>query len=363
MLELSEQNAIDYLRQAGRVSDGEILVKSLSGGIANTVLQVFDTSTLACFILKQPLPRFQTAADWQVDIARIVVERDCAQLLENLLPAGSVPHVLWFDAPNHILTLAAASPDAVVWKKDLLAGHVSLDAATQAGMLLAIMHSSTTNDPALLARYGDPAFFIQQRIDPYLRTAAEKNPDHAATLDAIAAKLLATQRCLIHGDFSPKNILLIPHPADLASQIESLKGPPTPAVPFHLSHLMLLDFEVAFYGHPAFDVATLINHFLLKGFYHEKNWRPFMLLADNFWQTYKTTADPDLARDASHFAGPLLGALLLARIDGKSPVEYLLDMPADQQRVRQAAHAILGQRQIPLDDALTLAASFFETPV
>jgi 5-methylthioribose kinase len=359
MFELSEQNAVEYLRQAGRVSDGEILVKSLSGGVANTVLQVFDTSTVACLVLKQPLPRFKTAADWQVDIARVEVERDCAQLLETLLPAGSVPRVLWFDAPNNILALSCAPADAVLWKKDLLAGHVSMDAATHAGMLLAIMHSSTANDAAIEKRYGDPAFFTQQRIDPYLHTAAEQNPDLRLRLDAIAAKLLAAKHCLIHGDFSPKNIFLVPHPADLLGSLSS--GPKSPE-PFQLSHLLLLDFEVAFYGHPAFDVATLINHFLLKGFHRGKSWRPFMLLADNFWQTYKATVDPALAREASSFGGHVLGALLLARVDGKSPVEYLVGNDTAQNQVRRAAHAILSEKQLPLDGALTRAASFLENP-
>jgi hypothetical protein len=165
--------------------------------------------------------------------------------------------------------------------------------------------------------------------------------------------------CLIHGDYSPKNIFLVPHAAELLSRFaEGAK--PAEAAP--LSHLLLLDFEVAFYGHPAFDVATLINHLLLKGFYHGKKWRPFMLLADNFWQTYKATVAPELARGVSAFGGEVLGALLLARVEGKSPVEYLVGNEEVQARVCRAAHAILVEKNIPLDGALTRVASFFEGP-
>src|SRR5579862_5896869 len=120
MLELNEQNAAEYLRHAGRATDQEILIQSLSGGVANVVLKVFDTGAGekigadvrtpdqiklgepdlrthrgACFVLKQPLPKFKTEAEWLVDIDRVLVERDCMQLLATLLPANSVPKVLW----------------------------------------------------------------------------------------------------------------------------------------------------------------------------------------------------------------------------------------------------------------------------
>jgi len=389
MIELSEQNAADYLRQAGRASDKEILVQSLSGGVANVVLKVFDTgagekvgtdlrspgqiklgkpdvrpSQGACFVLKQPLPKFKTEAEWLVDIDRILVERDCMQLLAGLLPANSVPQVLWFDEPNHILAISCAPLEAVIWKKALLAGQISMDAATHAGMLLAMMHSSTHNDPAVEKRYGDPKFFIQQRIDPYLHATAEKNPDLKSTLHMLGDSLLNAKECLIHGDYSPKNIFLVPHDQawiDEQSKIEN-KGGGKSKIQFPLSHLLLLDFEVAFYGHCAFDIATLINHLLLKGFYHRKKWRPFMLMADSFWQTYCNTADPDLTHAASAVSGHVLGALMLARVDGKSPAEYLLPDTALQDQVRRAARDILSDKDGSLDQALDTISGHFDEP-
>ncbi len=216
MIELSEQNAPDYLRSAGRASDKEILVQSLSGGVANVVLKIFDTgggeklgtdlrllhpeqadtadarmTAGQCCVLKQPLPRFKTEAEWLVDIDRVLVERDCMQLLRILLPANSVPDVLWFDEANHILAISCAPPDSVIWKKTLLAGQTSNEAATHAGMLLAMMHSPTLHDAAIEKRYGDPKFFIQQRIDPYLHATAEKHPDVTAQLHSLAQNLLS----------------------------------------------------------------------------------------------------------------------------------------------------------------------------
>jgi 5-methylthioribose kinase len=378
VIELSEQNAAEYLRKAGRVSPvGEVLAQPLSGGIANIVLKIIDTAageklgsdlrsasqvttgapdtrTAAgsAFVLKQPLPRFRTAAEWLVDIDRVLVERDCMILLDTLLPAGSVPKVLWFDAENHVLAISCAPTGSVIWKKALLAGETSNDAATQAGMLLAMMHSATDKDAEVKTRYGEPKFFIQQRIDPYLHATAAKHPAVGAQLKGIAKTLTEGQLCLVHGDYSPKNIFLVPE-AQQGAALNAAVGKDA----FIFKQLLLLDFEVAYYGHPAFDVATLINHFLLKAFYQGKNWQPFMLMADNFWQTYKHTADPMLVTAAEKFSGSVLGALMLARIDGKSPAEYLLGNEPLRSKVRETALDILKQPDGTIERALGVAGS------
>jgi 5-methylthioribose kinase len=307
-----------------------------------------------CFVLKQPLPKFRTAAEWIVDIERVKVERDAMGLLGGLLPAGSVPDVLWFDEMNYVLAMACAPVGAMIWKKALLSGQISMDAAAHAGMLLAMMHSSTHNDAGVRKRYADPTFFMQQRTDAYLMAAAAKHPELGDKLKGLAEILLRTQACLIHGDYSPKNMFLVPREEAMEQPEESGKFP--------LSHLMLLDFEVAFYGHPAFDVATLINHFLLKGFYHRSHWRPFMLLADNFWETYRHTAAPDLVRMSGAIGGNILGGLMLARVDGKSPAEYLLTDQKLVQQVRCAGEALLKNEDGSLDHALDAISMHFDEP-
>ena len=380
MLSLSEQNVQQYLRDSSHASAATLLIQPLSGGVANVVLKIFDpgagprvgTDTRSasqikrnvpdprmsagdCFVLKQPLPQFKTETEWLVDIDRVLVEKDAIELLTTLLPAGSVPAVRWFDAPNYILAIECAPLDSVIWKKQLLSGVASRDAAVHAGMLLAMLHSATHNEPPIRARFGNPKLFVQQRIDPYLLHTASKHADVAPTLRQLAAQLQSTQLCLIHGDFSPKNIFLVPE-ENPAVPTEGAKAPP-----FALSHLMLLDFEVAYFGHPAFDVATLINHLILKGFYHKSRWRPFMVAADAFWQTYLHTADKSLVASASVLAGRLLGALLLARIDGKSPAEYITDEPMKDQ-IRKAAKTLLTLPDPSLDAALDEVALHFDTP-
>lgn len=331
-MELTPQNAIAYLRSTSRASaegaGGEILVQSLSApGAPNTVLKIFDTtagekvgtdlrtpaqiklgkpdtriSQGRCFVLKQPHPT--PAAH---DLARIHQERHCIDLLATLLPAGSVPDILWFDEPNGILALSCPPPEALTWLKQLRSGIVSMDAATHAGMLLAIIHSSTKKDPALRERFADQRLLIHERLEPALRAATAKNSLAARPLQD-ALQRLRTPLCLIHGDFVPENIILVPA-SEITTTPPSTKGP-------GLAHVLLVDFETAYFGHNAYDVATLAAELLLQGFLAAGKWRAFMMLVDTFWQTYRHTADPELVRAAEVAGGRLLAAQLLARLDG-----------------------------------------------
>lgn len=374
MIELNESNVAAYLREQGKLSEAEPLIQSLSGGIANVVLKIFDPAAGAkigtdlrspaqikrgvpdkrmsegfCFVTKQPLPKFRTEAEWLVDVARVEVERDCARLLSDILPAGSVPDVLWYDEANHVLAISCVRTDSVLWKTHLMAGGVSIDAAQQAGVLLAMMHSSTLRHAATEQRYGDPSFFIQQRTEPYFKSLAARHPAMAPTFDLVIHKLLSNPLCLIHGDFSPKNIFLVMKKDD-AEQAADGK-----AKRFPLSHLTLLDFEVAFYGNPAFDVATLVNHLLLKSFHLGKAWRARMMAIDAFVKSYANAVPPELSQRVEADGGAILGALLLARVDGKSPAEYLTD-EALRDKVRKTGLAILADPDAGLEAAIDRAA-------
>ena len=365
MLEITVENAAEYLRSRKAVGDGKVLVRPLSGGVAGSVLQILDLEAGEkigtdmrsesqkrrgvadtrpavghCFVIKQPLEKFRTAAAWLVDRDRIWIERDCMALLGGILPVGSVPEVLWSDEENFVLAMSCAPVGSLTWKSELLQGRIDPGAVRLSALLLAMMHASTTGSAECAARFGEQRGFIQQRIDPYLKTTADQHPDLRGPIEQLITMLLEKPLCLTHGDYSPKNMLV-------RTDAET-----------KTTDLMLLDFEIAFFGRPVFDVATLINHLLLKGFHRRPAWRAYMIAADQFWHTYRTHAGPQLAQETGATGGKMLGALMLARMDGKSPVEYIVDAPTKEQ-IRQCARHLLTLPDDSLDSALDEAAMFF----
>jgi hypothetical protein len=357
---LTAQTAADYLRATGRASaDGQLLVQPVTTGTdgAAPLFKVLDTAggdrvgsdlrTPAQIDLGAPDTRPHTGACWMLKAAAtpddLLAERDALALLASLLPEGSVSQVQWVDQAAQLLGLSCAPPDAVVWARHLAAGHASVDAATHAGMLLAMLHSSTENDPAVRDRFGSRPLALPHTPLP---------GDAGDRLAAVRRTLATARQCLIHGQCFADHILLVPQPDVPAAP------PPGPASPFPLSHLQLLQFERASFGHPAADLAALLASFLAAGFAHRNHWRPYMLLADNCWQTYRHTAAPSLVRAASAVAGHALAACLLAP---GANVPAAADEAVPLQ-IRRAALGMLEQRDPSLDAALDTIALSFDAP-
>ena len=357
MFELTPQNAGEYLLGRGEISSADVLIQELGGGVSSIVLKVLDINSGEpigtdlrtpgqikrgvpdqrmragkCLVLKQPREHFRVAVAWRVDCDRIWVERDAIQMLGEFMPVETLPRFLWEDAENLVLAISPAPTEHVNLKTALLAGKGRRWWITQAVRWLAGMHRATTGSAAAKP-FANTRLFEQQRIDPYFRHLRPQHPAAAAQLDDLCRWLVSDAQCLIHGDYSPKNILVSP------DQDES------PGV-------FIVDFEVVFLGQPLFDIATLINHLLLKGFYRAPHWRAFMLMADEAWHAYSQAAGPSLIGAHADWGAVLLGALLLARVDGKSPVEYLTD-ESRRDAVRTCALELLTTGG-SLEDALDI---------
>jgi aminoglycoside phosphotransferase (APT) family kinase protein len=324
---VSRATAGDVLVDLGLVAPGTaVAARALSGGISNVVLAVSWDGGRA--VLKQSLPRLRVATEWTFDRGRIRNERRCMELLGELLPEGTVPAVLAHDDERFLFVMSHAPDGGHVWKDDLLAGHVDLPTAARAGELLGTIHRRTAGDAAVAAAFADQTPLIQGRVDPYHRTAAAANPDLAGVVLAEVDRLLATRTALVLGDWSPKNLLAYP------------------------DHVLALDFEVAHLGDPAFDVAFLLTHLVLKGVHRPQDRAALRRAATAFLDAYMSVAGAAAPDDGAVVAE--LGCLLLARVDGKSPAEYLTGEIATG-RVRSMARDLLlggGRRLDPVLDHL-----------
>lgn len=310
MREIDAENAADYLRETGIVpNDAEVEVRELSGGVSNIVLRV-EVAGRPPVVIKQCRERLRVAMEWRARLDRIWAERAALELIGSILPPGSVPSVLFEDRPNFLFAMTCAPDDSATWKTRLMSGDCDPQIAADLGTLLGTIHREARTHPILHQELADTSLFDELRVDPYYRTTARAHPRLAARFDDLIDsmdKLPLQARTLVLGDFSPKNILV------------------------HSGGLILLDFECAHRGDPTFDLGFFSSHLILKtihtGRINPSRIPEYASLGRAFWDAYLAACgsggaegNSTLARGITHTA-----ACLLARVDGKSPVEYLDD--------------------------------------
>jgi len=320
-----------FLTRNGLAAEGQSRQwTALTGGVSSDIWRV-DLADGRSLCLKRALPKLKVAADWEAPVSRNAFEWAWMQFAAGVMP-GSVPQPLAHDPQVGVFAMADLPATRFpLWKAQLLAGQVNVSTAAEVGDSLGRLHAASAHEPALAARFDTGASFYALRLEPYLLATARRHPALAPTLAALADRTAATRIALVHGDVSPKNIL---------------SGPQGP---------VFLDAECAWYGDPAFDLAFCLNHLLLKALVVPQAVDALassfeVLVRAYFAQTARVA--PRAALEAR--ATLLLPALLLARVDGKSPVEYLRD-DAQKQRVRQVAIPFLQAPARRLEDLAAAA--------
>jgi aminoglycoside phosphotransferase (APT) family kinase protein len=302
---------IAYLRQSGRIGVAESpRIAVLAGGISNRTVLVEHASGEA-WVMKQALPKLRVAVDWFSDPARIEREALALRVLPELAPPGAITPLIFEDPANHLLAMAAVPSPYENWKSMLLAGRVEADHVRQFAQILAAIHrGSWLRRDELAPMFADRQFFESLRLEPYFAYAAEQVPEAAAFLSQLIADTRARRLALVHGDYSPKNILV------------------------RNDRLVLLDHEVIHFGDPAFDLGFALTHFLSKAHHLTAHRSRFINAANDFWRIYRSEIDdvPWAADLESHVMRQTLGCLL-ARVAGRSPLEYLDAAERTRQRV------------------------------
>lgn len=324
MVDLATDPALPYLAGKLHTTPGQLTLTELAGGVSNIVV-LAEAPGVRC-VVKQALAKLRVAEDWFCTPERIYRECDAIRRLHEALPEATVPRVLFEDRENHLFAMSAAAEGAVPWKTQLLEGTIRAETASVIGKLLVDMILATEENGGWRQTFGDLSVFVELRLDPYYRTTASRHPDLKQSFDALLAECLERRVSLVHGDFSPKNILVS-------------KG-----------NILLIDYEVVHFGDPSFDAAFLTNHLLLKAF-HRPEWaRRYCELAMVFW-TQLRMLPPARFGWLEPAAVRHLGALMLARIDGKSPVEYLVS-PQVKAQVREVGRTILRSPPSTMDAVL-----------
>ena len=304
--EIDELRSI--LSDAGLISSNAEFTP-LTGGVASDIWKV-DNGTRT-FVVKRALPKLRVAAEWYAPVSRNVSEVAWMRVAKAIVPRA-VPDII-FDSPEGaVFAMEYFSPETYpVWKYELRDGHVDLDFVKSVGRTLAHIHSETAHNEQLARQFANNADFRSLRLEPYLEATARKHPDISEELLALLRNTLGRHVALIHGDVSPKNILVGP------------EGP------------IFLDAECAVFGDPAFDLAFCLSHLLLKCVWNPPATSRFLEAFELLCSSYFSECSFAGSEQIERHSAALLPALILARIDGKSPVEYITS-EKDRDLVRNA---------------------------
>jgi 5-methylthioribose kinase len=307
----------DYLTTRGYIKSGEtVSFTNLRGGVSNRTVKVAWTDGRG-WVLKQALAKLRVDVDWFSSPERIGVEAKALRCLNRLAPPGTTPAFIFEDLTQHLMGMEAIPEEHENWKNVLLSGRIISDHFEQFGLLLGAIHRRSSEAISEVRQlFSDTTYFENLRLEPYYLYAARNTEEASDFLNALARETLLHKDCLVHGDFSPKNTLI------------------------YQNKLILLDYEVVHVGDPGFDLGFALTHFLSKAHHLPTERYRLACAAELFWQVYREEiAQLNWAKELEQRVVRHTLGCLLARVAGKSPLEYLTS--AEMIRQRDAVLALM----------------------
>jgi tRNA A-37 threonylcarbamoyl transferase component Bud32 len=297
------KNLTQYLREIGRLeSDETPTLRVLHGGVSNKTILVHRFNGDR-WVIKQALHKLRVRSDWFSDPARIHVEAEALRYLPRVTPPHSTPALLFEDGHNHLLAMEAVAEPNDNWKELLLAGSIDPPLFHQFGQLLAMIHRRSFElREELFPIFQRRTYFETLRLEPYYEFTARRVTEAGPFLRDVTEENRACNLTLVHGDYSPKNVLIFN------------------------KRLVLLDHEVLHFGDPAFDIGFGLVHFLGKALHLPEHRKSLITGAIEFCGKYALdTSTAPWIGGVERRAARNAAACLLARTVGRSPLEYLTD--------------------------------------
>ncbi len=286
----------DQLTKLGIFEGEEVTFSPLKGGVSSDIYLIQNKGRK--YVLKQALSQLRVEEEWLADVTRNLAEQDFIHYVSSFA-RDNVPEVIHADRQNAFFVMSYYGPPYQNWKAMMMTGQRSPEVTRQVARLLAQIHSHSYLNESVQHQFDHTNLFLELRVEPYILFTGSKYPKWKQIFDTEAERLLEHGEALMHGDFSPKNILV------------------------NGEQVLLLDHEVACYGDPAFDIAFMLNHLLLKRLVFSNAEPGDSKLPKVFWDHYFQQLNIKQSIDLKIRTIHLLKMLMLARVDGKSPAEYL----------------------------------------
>jgi len=288
--------------------------EKLAGGVSSDIWRVELPSCTVC--VKRALPKLRVETDWFVSVERNAYEVGWYRTAGQIEPEA-VPDILGHDPQAGLFAMGFLEPDRYrQWKAELRAGRADPAVAAEVGRRIARIHSATARNSGISEQFATDRIFHAIRLEPYLEATAARHPDLHDVLFDLSRRTAETKVALVHGDVSPKNILI---------------GPAGP---------VFIDAECAWYGDPVFDISFCLKHMLLKCLWTPEFSPAYLACFQALADAWLAGVDWERREEAEKRAASLLPGLFLGRVDGRSPVEYVTN-EYDRERVRRVSRALL----------------------
>jgi aminoglycoside phosphotransferase (APT) family kinase protein len=299
-------------------------VTPLTGGVASDIARITVAGRRYC--VKFALAKLRVAADWHAPVHRSRAEYAWLSAAAGVV-SDAVPGLHGYsDAEGGFAMDNIAGPGVYLWKKALLAGAPDGGEAATVADVLGRIHAAAARPGFDRKPFNNAADFHALRVEPYLLHTASRHPSLETPLRALAHWLDQAAISLVHGDVSPKNIL------------------------FRGGKPVLLDAECATMGDPCFDMAFCVNHLIIKSIHLPASRASLRKAVLAFRDAYLRHVDWEPAQAIEARTAALIPALMLARVDGKSPVDYLT--AEGQKQVRESAVPLIAKPVARIDGLL-----------
>ena len=308
------EEIIHYLLDKKIITCGNPTVTPLTGGVSSDIFLLYDGERK--IVIKKALAKLRVKDNWLAPTSRNKGEQDYIHYVGEILP-DCMPKMIATDNELGFFAMEYLDECYHNWKTELLQGIFKVENAQKAAEILATIHHHSRNDPTAEDSFQTSASFYDVRIDPYLITAGDRNPDLRKFFQEEAKRLKGWREALVHGDYSPKNMMI------------------------SKDRFVLLDQEVAWYGDPAFDLAFLLNHLYLKSLLWKNKFSECLSLCEEVIKCYFAVLGQKVEGELELRTGRLLLMLMLARIDGKSPVEYFFERKEEIKFVRAFVYDLI----------------------
>jgi len=294
------------LRDSYEITDQAILTP-LTGGVSSDIVLVEDQGKK--WVAKRALEKLKVVENWCADTNRYITEYRYLQTVSKWVPTA-VPKIRSFG--EGYFTMEYLGSGYHNWKQLMLSENSNEKWGAKAGEIMGAIHANSWCNQEIKELFETTQNFEALRIEPYLRFTGTKHPSLQSQFNQMADNIKNNRCALIHGDFSPKNILV------------------------KNDQMIILDCEVAWYGDPSFDAAFLINHLILKAIHQPNLAKQYIKTIDLFWLAYENALGDNKTKSIQKQTARLLWFLMLARVDGKSPVEYLTE--TEKNKIRTLVH-------------------------